>query len=184
MSALLIFLLIAFVLLWALFTFLERDNSPGPEDTSSFPLPSGYPGSCDNREFSSLGQRVFSDRDWNFIQREQSPALNKLFVSERRAVIAHWLRESAARLRAVRVNHVQNSRHSANLDVLEEARLLFVFSYLGLLCWALLLIVRFSHPSAPNALAVHFQSLAGKLFASAPRVFAPAAPDHRTFSSS
>jgi len=181
MSALLIFFAIALLLLWALFAFLEKDHSVSSSVSDSFSLPSGQAGSCDSQEFAALGHALFSDQDWAFVQSEQSPSLNKLFIEERRALIAHWLRESSARLHAIRMDHVQNSRHAENLDVVAEAKLLLLFSYLGLLCWSLLLIVRFSHPAAPSVLATHFQSVSSRLFASSSRrVLAPAASDRHT----
>ena len=177
MSALLVFLLLAFILLFALLSFLDTDHSSTLDDRTPSSFSSGQPGFCDNQEFASLGNLVFSDQDWKFIQREQSPFLNRLFIEQRRAVITHWLRESATRLRAIRINHLQHSRHSANLNVLAEAKLFFLFFYLAFLCWSLLLIVRFSHPSTPRALALHFQSAASKLFSSAPGALAPAGAD-------
>jgi len=175
MSALLLFLLLAFLLLCALLSFLDADHPTASDDSASSCFSSGQSGFCDYREFASLGNLVFSDQDWNFIRHEQSPFLNKLFIEERRAVITHWLRESAARLRAIRVNHLQHSRLSANLDVFAEGRLFLWVFYLGFLCRSLLLIVRFSHPSTPRALALYFQSAAGKLFSAAPTALAPQA---------
>lgn len=179
MSALLISLLVASILLCVLLAFLDKEHSIALERTNPFSFPPGQSTPCDHREFASLGTLVFSDQDWRFIQREQSPFLAKLYVQERRAVITHWLLESAARLRAIRANHLQNSRLSANLNVFTEARLFFLFFYLAFLCWSLLFIVRFSHPSTPRALALHFQSMAGRLLFAGPGVLVAATPDQR-----
>jgi len=182
MSALLIFLFVAFLMLCALLVFLDADRFADPEPTVSWPITSNQSDSCDNREFAYLGNLVFSDQDWDFIRREQSPSLNKLFIKERRAVITHWLLASSSRLRTIHANHVQNSRHSANLDVFAEIRLLLLFSYLAFLCRSLLLIARFSHPSATSVLALHFQSKANRLFSSVPRVLVAEAADRRSSS--
>lgn len=176
MSALLIFVLVALVLLWALLAFLDTDHSLSTEEAASGPPPSGSVSSCDPQEFAFLGKRVFSDQDWKFVQREQSPSLNKLFIKERRAVITHWLLATASRLRAIRTNHLQHSRHSTNLDIQAELKLMFLFLYLSLLCRLLLLLVRFSHPTVPSALVQHFQSAAGRLLALAPGPLASTAP--------
>ena len=178
MSALLVFLLLACLLLFALLSFLDADHASGLKDGALSSLVSGQSGFCDNQEFASLGNLVFSDQDWNFIKGEQSPFLSKLFIEERRTVITHWLHQSAARLRAIRANHLQHSRLSANLDVVAEGRLFLLFLYLAVLCWSLLLIVRFSHPSTPRALALHFQSAASKLLSAASGGLAPASADH------
>lgn len=179
MSALLISLLIAFFLLCALLFFLDADRSSARQDSAPFSFPSGKSSFCDNRELASLGKLVFSDEDWKFIQREESPGLGKLYVQERRAVVIHWLHESAARLGAIRANHVRNARLAKNLDVFAEVRLMFLFLYVAFLCGSLLLIVRFVHPSTPRALALHFQSAAGRLLSSNREALAPVSVDQR-----
>jgi len=163
MSALAIFLLVAFLLLAALLSFLDGDHSASARETALQEFCAEESRFSDNREFGSLGAQVFSDEDWNFIKREESSFLDKLYVQERRAVATHWLKESAARLNAIRTNHVENSRLSKNLDVWVEARMLLLFFYLASLCWALLLIVRFVHPATPRVFALHLQSTASKL---------------------
>jgi hypothetical protein len=163
MSAMAIFLLVAFLLLAALLSFLDGDHSARPGMSALQEFCSEESTFGESREFGSLGAQIFSDEDWSFIKREESPFLDALYVQERRAVATHWLKESAARLNAVRTKHVQNSRVSKNLDVWVEARMLLLFFYLASLCWALLLMVRFVHPATPRVFALHLQSTASKL---------------------
>lgn len=179
MSALLISLLVVAILLCVLLAFLDADHSATIEGTTPFSFSPARSNLCDNREFASLGSLIFSNRDWRFIQREQSPFLDKLYTQERRAVVTHWLLESAARLRAIRANHLQYSRLSENLNVFAEVRLFSLFFYLTFLCWSLLLLVRFSHPSTPRALALHFQSMACRLLFAAPEALVSVTADQQ-----
>jgi hypothetical protein len=173
MSALLIFFLVASALLVALLYFLrpERNGPVADGTTPSTGSISTRP--CNDRAFAALGELVFSEQDWNFIRGEKSAHLNRLFVEERRAMGMYWLHESAARLRAVRKNHLRESRASENLNLAAEGKLLFLFLYLSLLCHALLLLVRLTHPAAPRTLVTHFQSTANRLLVRAPAVLAP-----------
>ena len=176
MSALLILIFVAVILIWALFVFLDAGRSTTSEDAVPLGSASSQSDSCDSREFAQLGNLVFSDQDWNLIRGEQSAALEKLFVKERRAVMTHWLLASSGRLHAIRISHLQTSRHSTNLDVFAEIRLLLLFAYLAFLCRSLLVVARFSRPSTPSVLAQHFRSAANRLFSTLPRVPAAEAP--------
>jgi hypothetical protein len=159
MNMLLLFFLVSLLLGWALIRFVRVDKGgqvfgKTPGERHRF---------FDDANFQVLGDAIFSERDWNFIRKEASPALKKLFLQERRAVAAHWLNDSVARIRDIRANHLQRSRHSQDLDALAEAKLLLLFFYLTVLCRCLLLIVRLTNPIIPRSLALHFQGVARKL---------------------
>jgi hypothetical protein len=158
MNMLLLFFVLAALLAWALIRFVRADK-----DRASSKILGERPRPCEDPDFQVLGDAIFSERDWNFIRKEASPFLEKLFLQERRAVAAHWLNDSVARIRDVRAHHLQNSRHSQDLDALAEAKLLLLFFYLTVLCQCLLFIVRFTHPIIPRTLALHFQNVARKL---------------------
>jgi len=113
-----------------------------------------------------IAEAVFSPRDWLFIQQQSSPALNSLFIHERRALAIHWLRDCLAAIHSVRANHLRQSRHSRDLSVLAEARLLILFFYFSALCRCLLVAVRFVQPSVPRATALYIQKLAGRVLPS------------------
>jgi hypothetical protein len=158
MNMLLLFFVLALLLGGALIRFVRVDK-----DRASGKILGERPRLCDDSDFRVLGDAIFSERDWRFIRKEASPALEKLFLQERRAVAVHWLSDSVARIRDIRANHLQNSRHSQDLDALAEAKLLLLFFYLTILCRCLLLVVRFTHPIIPRSLALHFQNVAERL---------------------
>jgi len=158
MNLLLLSCLVAALLGWALLRFLRAD--PGPADFGETHSPRAHP--------PFVAEAVFSLRDWTFIQQQSSPLLYSLFVHERRALAIHWLRDCLAQIRAVRANHLQQSRHTSDLNVLREAKLLLLFFYLAAMCRCLLVAVRLVHPSTPRAVALHIQKLAGKILPGQP----------------
>jgi len=153
MTLLLLAILVALLLGFALLRVLRADAwSP---DSPASPFVDAHP--------KFIAEAVFSSRDWTFIQQELSPPLNSLFLLERRALAVHWLRDCLAGIRAVRANHLRQSRHSRDLSVLAEAKLLLLFSYLSALCRCLLFTVQFVHPAAPRAVALYVQNLAANI---------------------
>jgi hypothetical protein len=153
MIQLLLAILVALLLGFALLRVLRADTwSP---DSPASPFVDAHP--------DFIAEAVFSPRDWTFIQQEFSQHLNSLFILERRALAIHWLRDCLAGIHAVRANHLRQSRHSQDLSVLAEAKLLLLFFYLSALCRCLLFTVQFVHPAAPRAVALYVQNLAAKI---------------------
>jgi hypothetical protein len=153
MTLLLLAFLVAFVLGGVLLRLLRSDNQATDVSTSS--LTAAHPG--------FVAEAVFSPRDWLYIQKESSPALNALYVHERRVIAIHWLRDCLVAIRFVRANHLRQSRHSQDLNLLAEARLLLRFFYFATLCRVLLCMVQFVHPSTPHAIALYIQNLAANI---------------------
>ena len=158
MIVLLFAILVAVLLGWTLLRLLRANGSP-PEPAVP-PSESAHP--------SFIAEAVFSPRDWLFIQKESSASLNALFVHERRIIAVAWLRDCLAAVRAVRANHLRQSRHSQDLNLLAEAKLLLRFFYLSTLCRCLLLVVQFVHPAAPHAIALYIQNLASAVLPGQP----------------
>lgn len=158
MTLLVLAFLVALILGWTLLRLLRNDDASN--DIPSGPFGDAHP--------NFISESVFSPRDWLFIQKESSPSLNSLFILERRAIAIRWLRDCLESIRVVRANHIRQSRHSQDLNVLSEARLLARFFYLSVLCRTLLLVIRFVHPSVPYSAAHYVQSLASALLPSAP----------------
>jgi hypothetical protein len=152
MSMLTIVILVAAFLLCVTILFLTDGGQRFPMDNTL--TDRNY--SCEDS--AELGALIVSRQDWEFIRSQGSAPLEFLFVCERRIMANMWVRGTGARLRAIRQSHIRNSRHSANLDVLAEARLFMMFFYLGLLCRLLLVALYFFNPIRCRPLALHFGS--------------------------
>jgi len=158
MTVLLVAILIAVLLGWTLLRLLRANDSSA--ERASPPTESAHP--------AFIAETVFSPRDWLFIQKEGSASLNALFVHERRIIAVAWLRDCLDAVRSVRANHLRQSRHSQDLNLPAEAKLLLRFFYLSALCRCLLLVVQFVHPAAPHAIALYIQNLASTVLPGQP----------------
>ena len=158
----LLFVLVA-VLVWTLLYFLRAKDRAGVGEKAVARSLKGPSEVAPLGDLQFLGDAIFSEGDWDFIRGEKSPLLTDLFRRERRVLAARWLDKSAQRIRAIREDHLRNSRYSQDLDVLAELKLLALFVYLIALCRCMLLVVRVAEPPAPRALALHFEKMAGRL---------------------
>ena len=118
---------------------------------------------CSNLNAAELTEAIFSPRDWEFIRREGSPELEKLFLAERKAVAAYWVTVTSSRISDIRKNHLINSRFSRDLSPDDELRLLAQFLYLSVICRLGLLTIQVAGPMAPANLAAHIQRVASSL---------------------
>jgi len=162
MTLLLLAFLVALLLGAALFRVLRTDD--WLTDAPTAPCAEAHP--------SFIAEAIFSPRDWLFIRQESSSDLNLIFLHQRRALAIHWLQDCLTAIRAVRANHLRQSRHSQDLNVLAEVRLLLLFFYFSVLCRCLLFAVHFVQPSVPGSIALYLQTLASKVLPSAPRAVA------------
>jgi len=163
---LLILCLLAALLLFVALTLFSRssmapDSQPWPPP-SELPPSRDLPGSAYSNP-SAVTAAIFSPRDWEFIRRERCPALEKLFLAERKAVAAYWLTVTSSRVSDIRKNHLANSRFSRDLSPAQELHLLLCFLYLSLVCRVGLIAIQIAGPMAPAALAAHIQRLADSL---------------------
>jgi len=163
MNLVILLFVLAAVLMWASFHFLRAKDRPLVGEKAEVGLSNGPAELDTGGELPFLGDAIFSEGDWDFIRGEHSPVLTELFREERRGLAARWLDKSAERIRAIREDHLRNSRYSQDLDVLAELKLLALFVYLIALCRCMLLVVRVAEPTTPRALALHFEKMAGRL---------------------
>jgi hypothetical protein len=162
MNLVILLFVLAAVLVWSLLYFLRaKDRAAVGEKTEA--SSNGHAALVGDRALQYLGDAIFSEGDWNFIRGEKSPLLTELFREERRVLAARWLNQSAERVRAIREDHLRDSRYSQDLDVLAELKLLALFLYLISLCRCMSLVVRVAEPSTPRTLALHFEKMAGRL---------------------
>jgi hypothetical protein len=175
---LVLFFLLAAVAVWTSVYFLRAKGVSAAGDDAQAARPAVQSLIHEAGDLPFLWDAIFSEADWRFILNERSPLLTELFTEERRALAVQWLNDRAARIRAVRAKHLENSRYSQDLNVLAELKLLALFQYLIVLCGCMSLVVRVAEPTAPRKLALHFEKMAGRLGpgqeAAIPHVPAPA----------
>lgn len=163
MNLVILVFVLAAILIWVSLHFLRAKDRRPVREEAEVASSNGQAELAAGGDLQFLGDAIFSEGDWDFIRGEHSPVLTELFREERRGLAAQWLNESAERIRAIREDHLRNSRYSQDLDVLAELKLLALFVYLITLCRCMLLVVRVAEPAAPRALAHHFEKMAGRL---------------------
>jgi hypothetical protein len=82
----------------------------------------------------ALGERIFSEEDWNFISNCTAPGIQRIFLEERKALALSWLKQTRKRVGQIMTFHRIAVRQDVQLSPTLEVRLavdylLFVFSY-------------------------------------------------------
>jgi hypothetical protein len=161
----LVLCLAAVVLLCVALTYFSRSNrttaSRPSQSLSAKPFYRDMTDAYGN--LAALTAAIFSRRDWEFIRREGSPELEKLFLAERKALATYWLTVTTSRIADIRKNHLANSRFSRDLSPDEEFHLLAQFLYLSVICRVGFITIQVAGPMAPANLAAHIQRIASGL---------------------
>lgn len=160
----LVLCLAAVALLCLALTYFSRSSGTSdsrPQSLSATPFYRDMTDAYGN--LAALTAAIFSRRDLEFIRREGSPELEKLFLAERKALAASWLTVTTARIADIRKNHLTNSRFSRDLSPDDELRLLAQFLYLSIICRVGFITIQVAGPMAPANLAAHIQRIASSL---------------------
>ena len=117
-----------------------------PDDMEEFPP-------C-SREFVG---RVFSLDDSQFVSSMKSPALEKLFCSERKAVALLWVRQTSAAVQQTMREHRLIARSSEDLEFSTEVKLLLLYAELMCICGVLFVAIQSAGPLWLRSLALHVE---------------------------
>ena len=124
--------------------------------------PAAAPAQCECRntlQRPELVLRIFSREDREFVLQMRSPRLQRMYKEERRKVALHWVRKTSREVGMIMRTHRLISRLSRNLDAVAEAKLLWQYLELRLICGLLVLFIETFGPHALHDLA----SYAGEL---------------------
>ena len=108
---------------------------------------------------SQLISRIFSREDQQFISQLRSPQLQRIYQVERQKVALYWVRRTSHEIGRIMLNHRLTSRRSQDLVVANEAKLLFKYLELRLICGLLIFLIGIFGPHALNDLASHANDL-------------------------
>jgi hypothetical protein len=103
--------------------------------------------------------RIFSREDREFIRRTGSVRLQQLYRKERQQLALGWVRTTSRDITKIMRAHRLRSRHSPNLDAGAEAKLMFEYLRLRLLCALLALLIRVFGPHVLGDLAAYANEL-------------------------
>lgn len=103
--------------------------------------------------------RIFSSADWTFVSEEKSPEVVRLFRHERRVVALVWVHQTKTAIHRIMREHARATRHSADLNLATEAKLLAHYLQLVAVCDLLILAIQSAGPVRVGALAAYASSL-------------------------
>ena len=118
-----------------------------------------------------LGVRLFGSQDYDFIAKQESPRLRRLFLQQRTALalsLVRQIRANATRLISI---HGAAARTSSRLDPLVEARVVADFLFIQLLCQGLALLIRLRGPVNLFRLVEYADELSRRLYGLTVKLF-------------
>jgi hypothetical protein len=106
-----------------------------------------------------IATKIFSRADWEFVSRKKFSGLEKLFLSERKALALLWVRQTAGAIRRVMREHAEAARKSRDLQVATELKLFMHYGELLSVCGLLFVAIQVAGPVWPAGLAVYAERL-------------------------
>ena len=111
-----------------------------------------------------LVDRLFGSEDWEFIAKQESPRLKRLFLRQRTTLALSWLlaaREDATKL--IRV-HSAAARKNSRLEPLVEFRVIADYVAFQMLCLLIALVIWLRGPVTMRRLVGYADALSERLY--------------------
>jgi hypothetical protein len=130
------------LLLTVLVFFLIRRSIASAHDHAESPKSQGLLGAFPAEFFPrELAARLFGSEDWEFIAKQGSERLKRLFLQQRTALALYWLRGVRANATKLIRVHGAAARTDSRLEPLVEARVVFDYLFVQILCQVLALAI-------------------------------------------
>jgi len=85
-----------------------------------------------------LGERIFGPQDWDFVSRETTSEIQRIFQRERTVLAIAWLRRARLQVSQVMRAHVAGAQQSEDLQLATETRLALSYFLFLILCNSLI----------------------------------------------
>ena len=122
-------LLLVVLILWARQSLTTRKGSVELSMPCERPSRVGSP--TPRRD---LGERIFDPQDWDFVRRETTSEIQRMFQQERAVLAISWLRRTRRQVSLVMRAHAAGVRRSKSLQPAMELKLLLSYLSLVMLC--------------------------------------------------
>lgn len=100
-------------------------------------------------------RRIFSPEDRDFVDRQRSMRLRRIYRAERTRVALFWVRHTSREVRQIMNQHRVAARETRNLNVARELSLVLRYFEFRMLCGALNFFIRMFGPHLLKDLATH-----------------------------
>ncbi|MFI5059272.1 MAG: hypothetical protein ACHQLQ_13930 [Candidatus Acidiferrales bacterium] len=156
-----VFVAAAFLLILLLFFLgMEEKSADEARARPGDQIRHGRPETICPREVT---HSIFSQDDFQFILRLGSPRLLRIYREERKGVALHWVRRASHEIRMIMQEHARSARLSQNLNAAGEAKLLFQYIILRLICALLMIFIRFMSPPALHGIAAYLSKISDQI---------------------
>jgi hypothetical protein len=123
-------------------------------------VPAALPREASSQE---LTDRLFGSEDWEFIARQESAQLRRLFLRQRTTLALSWLRgEGANATNLIRI-HIAAARKNSRLEPLVELRVIADYLVFQVLCGLIASVIWVRGPVAMRRLVGYTISLSERL---------------------
>lgn len=152
------------LLLIGLLAVLLRRTESVADERFSHPLDDSLPASLRFQERrQDIVDRIFGREDWEFVLRQDSIELRRLFLFERKQIALFWLSEIRHQARAAMRFHVSHARRSGKLVPLLELRLAVDYFSIRLKCELIAFVLLLRGPMALRGMVGQASELAKQL---------------------
>ena len=157
-------LTVGLLLLIALVVFALRQGSTARDfdSISEFPGDLRHSGEIEVCP-PELVARIFSREDWELISQTHSPALERLFLEERKKVALLWVRQTSRGIQQVMRNHADAAKQAADIRFRTELSLFLMYIELLLMCETLLLLITTVGPPRLERIASYVHGLSRQI---------------------
>jgi hypothetical protein len=157
-------LTVGLLLLIALVVFALRQGSTARDfhSISEFPGDLRHSGEIEVCP-PELVARIFSREDWELISQTHSPALERLFLEERKKVALLWVRQTSRGIQQVMRNHADAAKQAADIRFRTELSLFLMYIELLLICETLLLLITTVGPPRLERIASYVHELSRQI---------------------
>jgi len=153
------------LLLLVLVIFMLQRAIPSGHDTAEWPDEGETQAALYAESFPQrLVDRLFGSEDWEFIAKQDSPRLKRLFLQQRTLLALSWLR--AARANATKLIRVHSAaaRKNSRLEPLVELRVIADYVAFQILCHLIALVIRLRGPVTMRRLVAYADGLSERLY--------------------
>jgi hypothetical protein len=110
-----------------------------------------------------VGTKIFSEEDWNFIRAHTAPAIQRIFLEDRKALAISWLRQVRGNVGLLMKFHRTAVRGNVSLSPSIELRLAFDYLFFLLTFQVLCAMIRVQGPFVVGRFANFTLSAADQL---------------------
>ncbi len=153
-----LFLLILVILLLQRAIPSDRDPAQSSEDgeTQVALFVESFP--------QQLADRLFGSEDWEFIAKQESRRVKRLFLQQRTALALSWLRGARANATQLMRVHSATARKNSRLEPLVELKVIADYFVFQMLCQMIAAIIRVRGPVAMGRLVGYADALSERLY--------------------